>query len=188
MNNQQDNRQKSKRDVVLTNYSIRCAKVRVISESGENQIMRREDAQQLAESKGLDLVQISFDTANHLGVCKIIDYGKFKYEQSKREKNAKKLARANAVELKTIQFSVATEDADKERLIAQAKEFLAKGDKVKLSIRFRNRREGQNIDYAKDIMKGILVEFDGIAALDSLPAVSGRELSCVIRAAKDQKK
>ena len=188
MNNQTENKQKNKRDTFFTNYSIRCGKVRVIDESSPAKIMKKEDAIALAESKGLDLVQISFDTANHVAVCKILDYGKFKYEQSKREKNAKKLARANAIEIKTIQFSIATDDGDRQRLLAQAKEFLAEGDNVKLSIRFRNKREGQKIDYAKSVMRGILAEFEGLAVLDNVPGISGRELSCVIRPIKDSKK
>ena len=187
MTNTATDNKKSKRDNTLVNYNIRCGKVRLIGDS-TSAVMRREEAQQMAEERGLDLVQISFDTVNHLAVCKILDYGKFKYEQSKKEKNAKKLARANAIEVKTVQFSITTDDADKDRLVEQAKDFLSKGDKVKLSIRFRSRREGQMIDFAKDVMKGILSRFDGIACLDSLPSVSGRELSCIIKPIKDSRK
>lgn len=93
----------------------------------------------------------------------------------------KKMARANAIDTKTIQFSITTDDADRARLIQQAKDFLQKGDKVKLLIRFRNRREGQMTEYAKNIMKSILNEFSGIATLDGAPTASGKELSCTIR-------
>lgn len=77
-----------------------------------------------------------------------------------------------------------TDDNDKLRQISHAKEFLAEGEKVKLSIRFRNRRESAKLDYAKSVMKEILTHFDGIAALDSAPAVSGREMSCILRSVK----
>lgn len=146
--------------------------------------MKTKDAIADAESQGLDLVQIAYDKQNHRAVCKIIDYGKFKYEQLKRAKDAKRQARANAVDIKQVQFSITTEDADKERLIAQAKDFLAEGDKVRLVIRFRNRRESQKLDYANAVMKDLLSNFDGVAVLDSSPAVSGRELSCMLRGQK----
>jgi len=185
--NDTDISKKNKKDAILVNYNIHCGKVRLI-DNGDVSVMRREDAQKTADERGLDLVQISFDAANHLAVCKILDYGKFKYEQSKKEKTAKKLARANAIEIKTVQFSITTDDADKNRLIEQAKEFLSKGDKVKLSIRFRSRREGQMVSFAKEVMKEILSNFNDVACLDSLPGVSGRELSCIIRPVKDNRR
>ena len=105
------------------------------------------------------------------------------YEQKKREKIAKKKARANVAELKTLQFSITTDDGDKSRIISHAKEFLAAGNKVKLSIKFRNRREMANINMAKDLMKAILGNFDGLAVLDSSPSLSGKELACILRKA-----
>ena len=189
MNNEQSTERQQqakdrKREVTYTNYNIRAPYVSVIQDDRRPVVMKTKDAIADAESQGLDLVQIAYDKQNHRAVCKIIDYGKFKYEQSKRAKDAKRQARANAVDIKQVQFSVTTEDADKKRLIAQAKGFLAEGDKVRLVIRFRNRRESQKLDYAKEVMKGLLSSFDGIAALDSAPAVSGRELSCVLRGQK----
>ena len=175
---------KSKREpLVFTNYNIRGYRVRVISDSG-TKTMERDEAISIAESQGLDLVQISFDKNERMPVCKIIDYGKFKYEQSKREKEAKKQARANVVDVKTVQFSITTDDGDKVRLINQAKEFLTAGDKVKLTIRFRNRRESANLDFAKGIMKNLLANFEGLAILDSNPSLSGREFACILRKAK----
>ena len=176
---------KPRPDKVLVNYNIRCAYVTVVGEPNCSRVMKASDAIAEAEARGLDLVQISFDKASHRGVCKIIDYGKFKYEQSKREKEAKKQSRANAAEVKTVQFSIMTDDADRDRQVEKAKKFIADGDVVKLTIRFRNRRESANLNYAKDIMKKLLSNFDGIAQLDSAPALSGRELSCMLRKAKN---
>ena len=171
--------------MVLVNYNVRCAYVTIIGEPDSPRVMKTSDAIREAEARGLDLVQISFDKASHRGVCKIIDYGKFRYEQSKREKEAKKQSRANAAEVKTVQFSIMTDDADRDRQVEKAKKFIADGDVVKLTIRFRNRRESANLNYAKDIMKKLLSNFDGIAQLDSAPALSGRELSCMLRKAKN---
>ena len=130
------------REVTFVNYNIRNPKVRVVDDiSKQQKVMDTHAAIALAQEKGLDLVEIAFDKANRMPICKIIDYGKWKYLQTKKQKDAKKTAKANAIELKTVQFSIATDDSDKARLVNQAKEFLAKGDKVKIAIRFRNRRE-----------------------------------------------
>ena len=94
-----------------------------------------------------------------------------------------KQARANAIEVKCLQMHLTTDTADYERMVEQAKSFLAKGDKVKLSLRFRGKRELSNMNYAKDLMRGLLSRFDGLAVLDSSPVLNGKELSCVIRKA-----
>ena len=130
------------REVTFVNYNIRNPKVRVVDDMSKQQkVMDTHAAIALAQEKGLDLVEIAFDKANRMPICKIIDYGKWKYLQTKKQKDAKKAAKANIIELKTVQFSVATDDSDKARLVNQAKEFLAEGDQVKIAIRFRNRRE-----------------------------------------------
>lgn len=155
------------REVTYVNYNIRNPKVRVVDEAAKQQkIMDTHAAIALAQGKGLDLVEIAFDKVNRMPICKIIDYGKWKYMESKKQKDAKKTAKANAVELKTVQFSIATDDNDKARLVSQAKEFLAEGDQVKIAIRFRNRRESQNMDFAKSVLRGIVTEFEGLAVLD----------------------
>lgn len=187
MNNYSANSQNSskknnqKERVVRTNYNIRNVYSRVIEEGKTPTIMRTTDAIKYAENLGLDLVEIGFDKANNCSNCKVCDYSKYIYEQKKREKEAKKQARANKVEIKSVQFSLTIDSADKDRMISHAKEFLNDGDKVKLSIRFRNRREMANVDLAKTLMKEILVSFDGLAVLDSTPTLNGKELSCVIR-------
>lgn len=181
----EESRKADRRDKAMTfaNYSIRSQMVRLIAEDAPPKTILRDSAISYAKEQGLDLVQISYDKNARLPVCKLLDYGKYKYEQSKREKNLKKQSRANAVDVKTVQFSITTDDNDRERLISQAKSFLSKGDKVKLTIRFRNRRESANLDYAKNVMKSILNQFNSLAVLDSNPALSGRELACIIRKA-----
>lgn|SRR5574344_1752715 len=186
MNNistQDTDRQTRREPVTYANYNIRGFQVKIIGD-GKADIMSRDMAIALAQGNGLDLVQISYDKNARMPVCKIIDYGKFKYEQTKREKEIKKQARANAIELKTIQFSVTTDDGDKTRLIARAREFLNEGDNVKLTIRFRNKRESMNLDFAKNLMREILVNFEDIAILDAKPELNGRELACVLRKVK----
>ena len=186
MNKYEQNAQRpndKKEKFVMTNYKIRNQYCRVIEDGKAPRIMKTSEAIAYAESLGLDLVEIGYDKVNACSNCKVLDYSKFMYEQKKREKIAKKKARANVAELKTLQFSITTDDGDKSRIISHAKEFLAAGNKVKLSIKFRNRREMANINMAKDLMKAILGNFDGLAVLDSSPSLSGRELACILRKA-----
>lgn len=186
MNNYPNSQNSSKKNnqkerTVRVNYSIKNTYSRVIEEGKAPIIMRTSEAIKYAESLDLDLVEIGYDKANNCSNCKICDYSKYIYEQKKREKEAKKQARANKVEIKSVQFSLTTDVADKERMINHAKEFLNEGDKVKLAIRFRNRREMTNIDLAKTLMKEILTSFNDLAMLDSTPTLNGKELSCIIR-------
>lgn len=180
-NSSNDMRKNNKERTVRINYNIRNAYCRVIENGKAPTIMPTSDAISYAESLGLDLVEIGFDKANNCSNCKVCDYSKFIYEQKKREKEAKKQARANKVDIKTVQFSLTTDTADKERLIKHAKEFLDAGDKVKLTLRFRNSRETANIELAKTAMREVLVAFDGLAVLDSKLTLNGKEFSCTIR-------
>lgn len=178
-------RKKDTTQKVYKDYDIFPGKVRLVREGQQPIVIDRDAAIDLARQEGKNLVQIAYSKNDFpKAVCKILDYGKHLYEQKQREKQAKKQARANEAEVKTVQFSIMTDDNDKLRQISHAKEFLAEGEKVKLSIRFRNRCESAKLDYAKSVMKEILTHFDGIAALDSAPAVSGREMSCILRSVK----
>lgn len=171
--------QKSK--FVRTNYNIRCAYCRVLEDGMAPQIMPTKNAIEYAQSKGLDLVEIGFDSANHCVNAKVIDYGKFCYEQKRKEKAAKRAARENTPDLKSIQFSLTTDENDMSRQLDHAKEFLSRGDRVKIAIRFRNRRESSNMSLAKDMMIRILDNFSEIGIIESTPALNGREFSCILR-------
>lgn len=185
MNKYQNNKQQvknSKKDkVIYTNYNIKSHSCRVIEDGKPPRIMLRNAAIEYAQSKNLDLIEIGFDKAGNCSNCKVADYSKYIYNLKKQEKEAKKQARAAKTVVKTMQMSLTTDTADRERMIAHAKEFLAEGDKVKISLRFRNKREMTNIEYAKTVMKDVLNEFDGLAILDSKPTLAGRELSCILR-------
>ncbi len=118
------------------NESIRDREIRVISEDGEQLgIMSASQALKLAETKNLDLVKIAPQAKPP--VCKIMDYGKYRFEQSKREKEAKK--NQKVVEIKEIRLSLNIDVHDFETKVGHAKKFLEAGDKVKVSIRFRGR-------------------------------------------------
>jgi translation initiation factor IF-3 len=183
-NNYNSQNSKKNEKFIRTNYNIRSKYCRVIENGKTPTIMQTDKAIEYAEKLGLDLVEIGFDKANNCSNCKICDYSKFLYEQKKKEKEAKKQARANKIDIKSVQFSLTTDVADKERMISHAKEFLNEGDKVKLVLRFRNKREIANQDLAKNTMREILTAFEGLAELDSALTVNGKEFSCIIRKKK----
>lgn len=170
-------------DKIRHNYSIKTPMCRVIEDGKSPTVMRTSEAITYAENLGLDLIEIGFDKINCCANCKLGDYSKYVYELKKQEKNNKKQARANLVETKTIQLSMTIDVADKERMINHALEFLKAGNKVKISLRFRNRRELENLDLAKDLMKEVLNHFNNVAILDSKPSLAGREMSCILRKA-----
>ena len=161
--------------------SIRSDTVRIINSDGSTSIMNKYDAIELAHSKNMNLVQIAFNPSIHPGsICKIIDYSKFKYEEKKRKKDQQKRARANKVNIKEINFTIRIDDNDKKIKINHAKEFLADGDMVKISIVLA-KREMNRIEFAKTLMKNILSEFDGIAKMEGKPTFEGRFMSCVLK-------
>lgn len=165
------------------NWNIKSCYCRVIEEGRPARIMPTGEAVEYAESRGMDLIEIGYDKQNQCSNCKVADYGKYIYEQKQREKAAKKQARANRVETKNLQISLGTDTADLNRIVTHAKEFLAEGNKVRIALRFRNRREMSNIDLAKKTLKSVIEQFDGIAVLDSAVEMNGRELSCTLRKA-----
>ena len=118
------------------NEAIHDKEVRVIDEEGEQiGIMSAAEALRIAESRNLDLVKFAPNAKPP--VCKIVDYGKFRFEQAKKEKEAKKNQRV--IEIKEVRLSLKIDTHDFETKVAHAKRFLEDGNKVKVSIRFRGR-------------------------------------------------
>ena len=164
-----------------TDFTIRSNRVRVINPNGSTDIMNRDDAIELAHSKNMNLVQIAYNPSINPGsICKIIDYSKFKYEEKKRKKEQQKKARANKADIKEINFTIRIDDNDRRIKINHAKEFILDGDMVKLTIVLA-KREMNRFEYARQLMKDILAEFDGIAKLEGKPSFEGRFLSCTIK-------
>lgn len=189
-NQTQETRQKKDKDkFVRVNWKIKAYECRIIEEGQAPRVMKTKDALDYAQGLGLDIVEVGYDPRSGISTVKVCDWGKYQYEQKQREKAAKKAARAAQAELKCLQMSLTTDTADLNRMIERAKEFLSSGDRVKISLRFRGRREMANLGMAKDIMKSVLTNFDGIAVLDAQPTLNGKELSCILRkgTAKPQK-
>ncbi|MGL5716670.1 MAG: translation initiation factor IF-3 [Paraclostridium sp.] len=133
------------------NDEIRDKELRILSETGEQLgIMSAKEAQMLANSKNLDLVKIS-PNANP-PVCKLMDYGKFKYEQARKEKESKK--KQKTITVKEVRLRPGIEANDLNTKANNAIKFLKKGDKVKVELRFRGRELGH-----KDLGKKVMLDF-----------------------------
>jgi len=158
---------------LMINEQIRDKEVRLIGEDGEQLgIMSSKEAMKLAEEAGLDLVKIA-PTAKP-PVCKIVDYGKYKYEQVRREKEAKK--KQKVIEIKEIRLSPNIDTNDLNTKINAARKFLSKGDKVKITLRFRGR-EMAHMNNSKHILDDFAESLSDIAVVEKAPKVEGRSLT-----------
>lgn len=157
---------------LMINEQIRDKEVRVIGEDGEQLgIMSSKEAYLMAKEAELDLVKIS--PGAKPPVCKIIDYGKYRYELARREKEAKK--RQKTVEVKGIRLSPNIDTNDLNTKASQAKKFLKKGDKVKVSLRFRGR-EMAHIDVGREMMKTFCELLQDVAVMEKPPKMEGRSM------------
>ena len=130
------------------------------------------EALKLAEEAGVDLVKIA-PTAKP-PVCKIIDYGKYRYEQTRKEKEAKK--KQKVIEIKEVRFSPNIDTNDLNTKAAAARKFLEKGNKVKVSMRFRGR-EMAHIDASKHVLTDFAESLSDIAVVEKEPKLEGRTMS-----------
>ena len=158
---------------LMINEQIRDKEVRLIGEDGEQLgIMSSKEAMRLAEDAGLDLVKIA-PTAKP-PVCKIVDYGKYKYEQVRKEKEAKK--KQKVIEIKEIRLSPNIDTNDLNTKVNAARKFLSKGDKVKITLRFRGR-EMAHMNNSKHILDDFAESLSDIAVVEKAPKVEGRSMT-----------
>ena len=154
------------------NGEIKDKELRVISDTGEQLgIMSAKEAQQLADAKGVDLVKIAPQAKPP--VAKIMDYSKYRYEQQKREKENRK--KQKTVETKEIRLSINIDIGDFNTKANQAKKFLSKGDKLKVSIRLRGR-EMAHADLGVANMNRFAEELGEEANVDKKPKLEGRQV------------
>ncbi len=156
----------------MINEQIRDKEVRLIGENGEQLgIMSSKEAMQLAREAELDLVKIA-PTAKP-PVCKIIDYGKFRYEQARKEKEAKK--KQKVIEIKEVRLSPNIDTNDLNTKTSAARKFLEKGDKVKVTLRFRGR-EMAHMSKSRHILDDFAEVLSDIAVVDKPSKVEGRSM------------
>lgn len=159
----------------LVNEQIRVAEVQLIDNKGEKVgVMSAKEAQGIANDKGLDLVMVAPNAKPP--VCKILDYGKFKFEMVKKEKESKK--KQKAIETKEIRLSPNIDKHDLEVKAKNANKFLSVGNKVKVSMRFRGR-ELSFVNQGKEIMINFTEMLEN-CSVDKQPKLEGKQMIMVL--------
>lgn len=160
----------------MINEQIRDKEIRLIGSNGEQLgIMSARDAMKIAREAELDLVKIA-PTAKP-PVCKIIDYGKYKYELTRKEKEAKK--KQKTVEVKEVRLSPNIDTNDLNTKVNNAKKFITKGNKVKVTLRFRGR-EMAHVQQSKHILDDFAKLLEDVAAVEKPAKLEGRNMSMVL--------
>jgi translation initiation factor IF-3 len=157
------------------NHRIRVPEVRVIAEEEQLGVMPTHEALRLAEEKGLDLVEIS--PRAFPPVCRIMDYGKYKYEEAKKKQQARK--RASTVETKEIKFRPKTEEHDMAFKVKHVRRFLEGGNKVRLAVVFRGR-EITHPQTGMNVLNKVVDLCNDIAVVEATPNMEGRRMIMVI--------
>lgn len=161
---------------LMINEQIRDKEVRVIGANGEMiGVMSSKEAYKLAQEAELDLIKIA-PTAQP-PVCKIADYGKYKYEQIRKEKEAKK--KQKVVEIKEVRLSPNIETNDLNTKVNAAKKFLEKGDKVKITLRFRGR-EMAHMQSSKHILDDFAERLSDISVIEKPAKIEGRSITMIL--------
>jgi len=158
------------------NNEIRVPRVRVIGADGEMVgVLSRDEALALAEESGLDLVEIQ-PTADP-PVCRIMDYGKFKFEAQKKANAAKK--KQKIVEIKELKFRPTTDDGDYEIKLRNLRRFISEGDKVKINIRFRGR-EMAHTELGIEMAKRLEADLKEEVTIEQWPRLEGRQMVMMV--------
>ncbi|NMC82863.1 MAG: translation initiation factor IF-3 [Armatimonadetes bacterium] len=164
------------RDVPRINERIRAPQVRVIDADGKQLgILTSRQANDIARSRDLDLVEVA-PLANP-PVCRIIDYGKYKYEQSKREGEARK--RQKTADLKGIRMRPRIDEHDLMTKVGHARKFLLEGDKVKVTMLFRSR-EASHPEFARKSMDRLADEVKDVGQIERPPVLEGRQMIMIL--------
>jgi translation initiation factor IF-3 len=158
------------------NDAIRAREVRLIDENGTNVgVVQRQDALDRAVAAGLDLVEISPDAQPP--VCKILDYGKFKYQEQKKAAEARK--NQKVVEVKEIKLRPNIDDHDYDVKMKSIKRFFEEGDKVKVTLRFRGR-EMAHQSLGMDVLRRVKADLEAISKVEAEPRFEGRQMVMVL--------
>lgn len=168
---------------IRINHQIRIPQVRVILSDGTSAgVMATRDALKLAQDQGLDLIEINPKSAPP--VCKIVDYGKYKYEEKKKQSAAKKTQKV--VELKEISFRPVTDENDLNHKLDAAKEFLGEGNKVKFTVKFRGR-EMAHPEIGRDKLEWVLQQLLDLTLSSTPIGMEGKAMSTIVTPKSEQK-
>lgn len=158
------------------NEQIKAAEVRLVGDEGEQiGIVKLAEAQELANEKGLDLVLMA--PGANPPVCRIMDYGKYRFERDKKEKEARK--KQQIVRIKEVQLSCSIDVHDFDTRVSHAHKFLAEGNKVKVSLRFKGR-EMSHQEVGKEVIERFVEACSDAGSIDKKPTVEGRNMIVTI--------
>lgn len=157
------------------NREIRVPEVRVTMPDGTSVIMNTYDALHKSEELGVDLVEVA--PKARPPVCKLIDYGKFKYQEQKRAQEAK--AKQKVTQVKEVKFRPATDENDFQTKIRAVRRFLEGGDKAKITLRYRGR-EMAHQEFGVELMDCVKTELGDIAQVEQNPKLEGRQMIMVL--------
>ena len=173
---------RSAKSFIRINEKIRAREIRVIDENGEQLgILAPFEALRLAKERGLDLVEVSANAVPP--VCRIQDYGRFLYEKEKSERAAKK--KQKVITVKEVKFSVTVDEHDYQTKKNKAVKFLADGDKVKASLRFRGRQMAHR-DLGYNIINKLIQDIGDAGIVEFMPRMEGTILHAIIAPSKKQ--
>jgi translation initiation factor IF-3 len=158
-----------------TNAQIRVREVRLIRDDGEQQVLPTSEALGMAKDQGLDLVEVAPQAAPP--VVKIMDYGKFKFENEKKVRDSKK--KQKLLKLKEIRMQPKIDDHDLDFKSKHVLEFLSEGNKVKVTVRFRGR-ELAHTELGRDVLNDVLKRIEGEYVMDKPPVMEGKFMSMIL--------
>ncbi|MBV9119914.1 MAG: translation initiation factor IF-3 [Chloroflexi bacterium] len=163
-----------------TNDKIKAREVRLVDDNGAQLgVLRLEEALELAQEKNLDLVEVA-PTANP-PVCKLLDFGRFKYEQTKREREARKGQKQ--LVLKEIWFRPNVDDHDRNFKTKQIQRFLEEGDKVKVTVRYRGR-ELAHPELGRTVLNRVATDLENLASIEKPATMEGRAMTMIVAPGK----
>ncbi|NBB74506.1 MAG: translation initiation factor IF-3 [Bacteroidetes bacterium] len=165
----------NKAEKVRVNREIRADEVRVVEPDGDHAVLAIDDALERAREHELDLVEIAPDASPP--VCKIIDYGKYRYEQQKKEKRRRK--KSKSMEMKELRFRPRTDDHDFNFKKDHARRFLENGNKVKAYVQFRGR-DIMYKDQGMDLLRRLIEEVQDLARIEQAPQMEGRRMITIL--------
>lgn len=160
------------------NWQIKAFRVRVVREEEQLGIMSSDEARRIAQEGGLDLVEIA-PQANP-PVCRIMDYGKFKFEQKIKKKESDKKQRESQIQLKQLRLRPGIADHDTDTKINQAKKFLTEGCKVQFNLQFKGQREMSHKDQGFIVMKKVVESLNSICVVEKAPRLEGNKITCCL--------
>ena len=172
--NNDGNRRRERGDQTRVNERIRAPRVRVVTASGEQLgVMNTRDALEKAKSVGLDLVEVEGNAAPP--VCRVVDYGRYKYQQSKLQKTNK----SRTIKLKEIKLRIGTDTNDYNVKMARTESFLDQGHKVRFQLRFRGR-ENAHQELGYDVLNKVIADLKSMAQVDQPPRLAGNTMHMVL--------